>query len=108
MLFIHIGLTDFERMLLIAIHLETQSAIELACGFLWDRHTQRDLLQARIATYPIKHLDQHGLRHPLGPWCRSHIHARGSTFMAFFTPFVPDETGLADHVPVLEGPNHEV
>src|SRR5215813_878587 len=108
MLFIHIGLTDFERMLLIAIHLETQGAIEPARGFLWDRHTQRDLLKTWIATYPIQELGQHSLRHPLAPCCCSHVYAPDSPFVAFFTPFVPDEPGLADHVPALEGPNHEV
>src|SRR5262245_19059730 len=108
MLFIHISLTDFEGMLLIAIHLETQSAIEPACSFLWDRHTQRDLLKAWIATYPIQELGQHGLRHPLAPCCRSNIHDTDSSFVSFFQYFVPDETVLVDHVHALERPNHEV
>src|SRR4029450_445303 len=108
MLFIHIGLTDFERMLLIAIDLETQSAIEPACGFLWDRHTQRDLLKAGVAAHSVQELYQHGFRHPLAPCCRSHIYAPDSPFVALFAPFVPDEPGLTDHVPAREGSNHEV
>src|SRR5205823_15014355 len=108
MLFIHIGLTDFERMLLIAIHLETQSAIEPARGFLRDRHTQRDLLQAWITAHAVQEPCQHGLRHPLTAGCRSHVYAPDSAFVALFAPLVPDEPALADPVPALEGANHEV
>src|SRR2546428_12625801 len=108
MLFIHIGLTEFERMLLISIHLETQSAIEPTCGFLWERHTQRDLLKAWVAAHSVQELCQHGLRHPLAPCCGSHVYAPDSPFVALFAPFVPGEPGLADHVPALEGSNHEV
>src|SRR5712691_572946 len=108
MLFIHIDLTDFERMLLIAIHLETQSAIEPACGLLWDRHTQRDLLKAGVAAHSVQELGQHGLRHPLAACCCSHVYAPDSPLVALFAPFVPDEPGLANHVPTLEGSNHEV
>src|SRR5712691_12823029 len=89
-LFIHIGLTDFERMLLIAIHLETQSAIEPARGFLRDRHTQRDLLQAWIAAHAVQEPCQHGFRHPLAAGCRGDVYAPDSAFVALFAPFVPD------------------
>src|SRR5262249_61154842 len=108
MLFIHIILTDFEGMLLISIDLETQSAIEPACSFLWNRHTQRDLLKAWVAAHSVQELYQHGFRHPLAPCCCSHVYAPDSPFVALFAPFGPDEPGLADHVPAREGSHYEI
>src|SRR5215831_5721903 len=108
MLFIHIGRTDFERMLLIPIHLETQNAVELARGCLRDRYAQRDLLQARVAAHPVQEQGQHGLRQPLAPCCRSHVYTPDSPLVTLFAPFVPNEPSLADHVPTLEGSHYEV
>src|SRR5215510_5762211 len=81
MLFIHICLTDFLCMLLIPKLLETKSAIELARGFLRDRHTQRDLLKARVAAHPVQEQCQQGFRQPLAPCCRRHVYAPDTPFV---------------------------
>jgi len=53
MLLVYIDLADFERVLLIPIYLEPQSAIEPARGFLSDRHAQRDLLNTGVAAHSV-------------------------------------------------------
>jgi hypothetical protein len=107
-LFVHIRLTNFERVLLIPIHLETQSAIELARGFLGDRHTESDLLEICIATDSVQQPYQHGLRYALAPCCRSHVYAPDRPFVVLFAPFLSKKSRLADHLTALEGPDYEV